>query len=61
MTAFSIHELVQCARRELAQRKRVYRRLVYDGKMKQEEADREIALMEAIRENLESQQQPRLF
>jgi hypothetical protein len=61
MTQFSINDLVACARRELAQRKRVYRKLVARGKMAQEDADREIALMEAIRENLENQQTPKLF
>jgi hypothetical protein len=61
MTEFSIDELVSCARRELGQRKRVYRRLVAEGKMSQESADHEIALMIAIKENLEDQQQPKLF
>jgi hypothetical protein len=61
MTKFSINDLVACARRELAQRRRVYRKLVATGKMAQEDADREIALMEAIRENLENQQRPKLF
>jgi hypothetical protein len=58
---FSIDDLVACVRRELAQRRRVYGRLVIEGKMKGKDADREIALMQAIRENLENQQQPRLF
>jgi uncharacterized membrane protein len=60
-TEFTIDELVACARREVAQRHRVYGRLVAFEKMTQEEAEREIALMKAIRENLEDQQQPRLF
>jgi len=59
--SFSIDDLVACARRELAQRYRVYRRLVDQGKMSTEEASREIQLMIAIRENLEAQQQPKLF
>jgi hypothetical protein len=58
---FTIDELVACARRELGQRKRVYQRLVAIGKMDQAEAEREIALMRAIRDNLEDQQQPKLF
>ena len=58
---FTIDDLVACARRELAQRKRVYRRLVGFGKMTQAQADHEIELMTAIRENLEAQQQPKLF
>lgn len=60
-SAFSILDLIQCARRELGQRKRVYRRLVSEGRMEPAEAEREIALMQAIRENLESQQQRHLF
>jgi len=58
---FSVDQLVLCVRRELGQRKRVYPRLVATGKMSQQTADREIAMMLAIRDNLESQQQPRLF
>lgn len=38
----------RCAKREVAQRKRVYPRLVSKGSMSQAEADREIAIMEAI-------------
>lgn len=58
---FSIDDLVMCARREVAQRYRVYRRLVDAGKMRQEDADREIAMMVAIRDFLEDQQSPKLF
>jgi hypothetical protein len=58
---FSIDELCACARREVAQRKKVYPRLVRDGKMEFDEAHRQIAMMEAITDLLESQQQPKLF
>lgn len=61
MNQYSIEELCACARRELALRRRVYRRLVESGRMKQETAVREVAMMEAIAELLESQQQPKLF
>ena len=61
MTGFTINDLVACARRELGQRRRVYARLVAAGKMSQETADREIALMAAILDNLETQQSPKLF
>jgi hypothetical protein len=37
-----------CARREVVQRRRVYRRFVDTGRMTQREADRQIALMEEI-------------
>lgn len=36
------------AQREVQQRHRVYRRLVENGKMTQGEADRQIAIMQAI-------------
>lgn len=36
------------AQREVQQRQRVYRRLVENGKMKQADADRQIAIMQAI-------------
>jgi hypothetical protein len=45
---FRMDELAACAERELAFRRRVYARRVMLGKMKQEAADRETALMEAI-------------
>lgn len=40
---------LHCIERELGMRKRVYPRLVADGKMTQDKAAREIAIMEAIR------------
>jgi hypothetical protein len=58
---FSITDLCACARREVAQRKRVYPRWVRDGRMEADEARRQIAMMEAITDLLESQQQPKLF
>jgi hypothetical protein len=58
---FTIDELCACARREVAQRKKVYPRLIRDGKMSSDESARQIALMEAIADLLESQQQPKLF
>jgi hypothetical protein len=61
MSDFSINDLCACARREVAQRKKVYPRLVRDGKLNPDEAARQIAMMEAITDNLESQQQPKLF
>ncbi len=41
----------KCAERELAMRRGVYPRWVVKGRMKQEVADREIAIMEAIVED----------
>jgi hypothetical protein len=58
---FSANELAECARRELIQRRRVYTRLVDDGKVSQSEADREIGLMRAIAEHFEGFKNPRLL
>jgi len=41
-------EKADCAERELKQRRRVYPRFVADGRMAQQFADRQIAIMEAI-------------
>ncbi len=41
-------DLAACANRELALRRKVYPRFIEQGKMKRAEADREIALMQAI-------------
>lgn len=51
MTQFTAEDKFKEARRELAQRKRVYPRLVAQGSLKQAEADRQIAIMEAIRDD----------
>lgn len=45
---FSDEEKRQCAEREAKMRRRVYPRWVADGRMKQEQADREIAIMDEI-------------
>lgn len=61
MNDFTVNELVRCARREVAYRKRVYPRLVEQGTLEAKEAEREIALMSAIAELLESKVQPKLL
>lgn len=48
MTTFLPSELAACAEREVKQRRRVYPRFVADKRMSQAEADRQIAMMEAI-------------
>ena len=48
----SIEEQVQCVKRELAMRRRVYPRLVYSERMIQSEADHEILAMQAVLETL---------
>ena len=54
-------EKYDCAVRELAMRRRVYTRWVSLGKMTQEKADREIALMQAIADDYKSKLLPSLF
>ena len=51
--AFTPAELAECARRELAMRRRVYPRWVATKQMTQDKADREIAMMRAIAERME--------
>ena len=52
MTTHPIAEQIECVERELRFRRHVYARRVADGQMRQTQADREIALMEAVRETL---------
>lgn len=58
---FSRRELEDCARRELAMRRRVYPGLVARGKMTDVQAHREIAMMEAIARDYEPTPCPDLF
>ncbi len=50
---FTYAEMAEAARREVGQRKRVYERLVGNGKMSKTFADRQVAIMEQIAETLE--------
>ena len=61
MSEFDILALVKCARRELEFRRRVYPRLIGEGRLSAQTAEREIELMKAIVENLEKQGEPFLF
>jgi hypothetical protein len=45
---FSLRALAECAEREVVQRERVYARLIAQGKMGRENADREIAMMKDL-------------
>jgi hypothetical protein len=47
-------ELAACAEREVKFRQRVYARRITLGKMRQDQADKEINLMAAIRDHLRS-------
>ena len=51
MIAFTPAVKLQCVERELSYRRRVYARLVAAGKMKSDQAEREIMLMESIVED----------
>lgn len=46
------NEMVECVKREVKMRERVYPRWIAAGKMKQENADREIATMKKVLEFL---------
>lgn len=48
MNEFTNTDKYECAQREVRQRARVYPRLISTGRMSQEKADRETALMKAI-------------
>lgn len=58
---FTLDKLIACAEREVKQRKKVYARLVADGRMDKAKADEETAMMEAIRDNLKNQKEPQLI
>lgn len=50
-----LSEMIHEVERELAQRDRVYRLWIANGKMKQETADKQIARMRAVLANLQAQ------
>ncbi len=45
-------QMIRCIEREIAMRRKVYPRWVEAGRMRQETADEEIRVMEAVREAL---------
>ncbi len=51
MTRFTDQEKREAAEREVKFRRRVYARRISEGKMKPEQAEREIAVMEEIAED----------
>lgn len=53
MNKDTLEKMIKCAKREVTQRKKVYPRLVANGKMKQEDADYEIKMMLLIVVSLE--------
>lgn len=62
-SAFDLIDLARCAQREVAQRQRVYPRLVAKGQLRQETAMAEIARMRAIADLLHQMaaSEPTLF
>lgn len=50
--AVTLTEQLECIRREIGQRKRVYPRLIAKGSMTQALADRELARMQAVEATL---------
>ena len=51
---FTNADKLRCAERELVQRRRVYSRLIADGRMTKRQADREIELMAAIADDYQN-------
>ena len=54
----SMTEQIKCVKREISMRERVYPRFVKEGKMTQDEADREIAAMKAVLDTLNEKSEP---
>ncbi len=52
----TLQVMIRCVRRELAQRSRVYPRLVEQGRMTADAMNMEMATMRAVLANLEAQQ-----
>jgi len=48
MSTIPLSDQIACVTRELGMRRRVYPKWIESGRMKQDEADREIARMEAV-------------
>jgi hypothetical protein len=60
-TEFSLLELIACAEREVGLRQRVYPGRVFTGRMSQREADRQLAMMQAIAARLRELAQAELL
>jgi hypothetical protein len=64
MPNITVQDKLECVVRELRYRRRVYPRLIANGKMSQAEADREIAIMEILVEDYDGSakmRQPEVF
>lgn len=58
MMTIALTEQIAEVKREIAMRKRVYPRRIADARMTQEQADRQIAAMEAVLATLQSVTKP---
>jgi hypothetical protein len=58
---YTLLELIACAEREVRVRQRVYPGRVYTGRMSQREADRQLAMMQAIAAKLRELAQAELL
>jgi hypothetical protein len=58
---YTTKELADCLRREIAMRRRVYGRRVSEGTMDPDQAAKEVAMMLAVLEIIQSQEQPKLL
>jgi hypothetical protein len=58
---YTTKEMADCVRREIAMRRRVYGRRVSEGTMDPDLAAKEIAMMLAVLEIIQSQEQPKLL
>lgn len=56
MPDISLQEQIKCVEREIAMRRRVYPRWIFNNKMKQAQADLEIERMEAVLNTLQTLQ-----
>ena len=50
---FTLHDQIQCIRREIAMRERVYPRRIAEDRMRQYVADQELGCMRAVMKTLE--------
>jgi hypothetical protein len=61
MTAITVLDKLECIERELKYRRFVYPKWIAANKMGQQKADREIAVMESIRDDYKRSAEPDLF
>ncbi len=56
VASITLEEMIACIKREIGFRKTVYEKRVRHGYMTQEEADREIVIMQAVLEQLKAKE-----